>query len=395
MLQTIVQPTEFDEPSKAAFRVAAALVAVLCLVLAGCSQPHAEGPAEAPPAVTVSYPVEREVIDQAEFTARIEAVDSVEVKARVSGYLVKIPFKEGAEVKKDDILFEIDPRPYQARLDINLALLQHAEAKANQARTDYGRYERLVQRSAATQQEYDDALANRDFTLADVAAANANITSSKLDLEFCTVRSPINGRVSKYGKTVGNLVTQDQTLLTTVVSTDPMYVYFAVDEPTVLKVKNLITAGKLKSIEEAEVPVSLALENEQGFPHQGTINFTDNQLKASTATLLVRGVFPNPDRILTPGMFARVRVPVSARHAALLITERALDTDQGQKVVYVVDKDNKVVSRPVRLGAMHDGLREITDGLKPGERIIVNGLQLVRPGVTVESKLVDMPTKKG
>ena len=194
---------------------------------------------------------------------------------------------------------------------------------------------------------------------------------------------------------MGNLIQSgDQsggTLLTTIVSVDPMYAYFDVDERTVLRVRQLIREGKAKSAREAVWPVSLGLANEEGFPHQGTINFVDNQVNPRTGTLRVRGVFPNKDEVLSPGFFARVRVPIGRPHKALLVTDRALDTDQGQKVLYVVNEKNEVVSRPVRLGALHDGLREITDGLKPGERVIVNGLQQVRPGVTVEPKLVDMP----
>ena len=197
---------------------------------------------------------------------------------------------------------------------------------------------------------------------------------------------------------MGNLIQSgDQnggTLLTTIVSVDPMYAYFDVDERTVLRVRQLIREGKARSAREAEWPVSLGLANEEGFPHQGTINFEDNQVNPKTGTLRVRGVFPNKDEALSPGFFARVRVPIGQAHRALLVTDRAIDTDQGQKVLYVVNKKNEVVSRPVRLGALHDGLREITEGLKPGERVIVNGLQQVRPGVTVEPKLVDMPTSR-
>ena len=197
---------------------------------------------------------------------------------------------------------------------------------------------------------------------------------------------------------MGNLVQAGDltggTLLTTIVSVDPMYAYFDVDEHTVLRVKQLIREGKAKTPDDVEIPVWLGLANEDGHPHRGTVNFIDNQVNPRTGTLRVRGVFPNKDEALSPGYFARVRVPIGVPHKALLVTERALDTDQGQKVVYVVDKDNRVASRPVRLGALHDGLREITDGLKPGERVIVNGLQQVRPGMTVEPNLVDMPTSK-
>jgi RND family efflux transporter MFP subunit len=194
---------------------------------------------------------------------------------------------------------------------------------------------------------------------------------------------------------VGNLIQSgDQnggTLLTTIVSVDPMYAYFDVDERTVLRVRQLIREGKARSARETEWPVSLGLATEEGFPHRGTINFVDNQVNPKTGTLRVRGVFPNKDEALSPGFFARVRVPIGRAHRALLVTDRAIDNDQGQKVLYVVNEKNEVVSRPVRLGALHDGLREIAGGLKPGERVVVNGLQQVRPGLTVEPKLVDHP----
>jgi RND family efflux transporter MFP subunit len=219
-----------------------------------------------------------------------------------------------------------------------------------------------------------------------------------LDLDYTKVTAPVSGRVSRYVVTVGNLIQSgDQgggTLLTTIMSVDPMYAYFDVDEHTVLRVRQLIREGKAKSARDGDWPVWLGVANQAGYPHGGTINFVDNQVNPRTGTLRLRGVFPNKNEALSPGFFARVRVPVGFPHQALLVSDRALDTDQGQKIVYVVDKDNKVVSRPVRLGALHDGLREITNGLKPGERVIVNGLQQVRPGITVEPKLVDMPTSE-
>src|SRR5262249_25993544 len=216
-----------------------------------------------------------------------------------------------------------------------------------------------------------------------------------LDLGHTKVLAPVSGRVSRYVVTVGNLIQSgDQgggTLLTTIVSVDPMYASFDVDEYTALRVRQLVREGKSDSPREGGYPVSLGLANEEGHPHQGTINFVDNQVNPKTGTIRVRGVFPNKQEHLVPGFFARVRVPIGRPHRALLVSDRALDTDQGQKVLYVVNENNEVVSRPVRLGALHDGLREITDGVKPGERVIVNGLQQVRPGITVEPKVVDMP----
>jgi RND family efflux transporter MFP subunit len=236
------------------------------------------------------------------------------------------------------------------------------------------------------------AITTRPVANLDVAKANRDLAA--LNLEYSRVIAPVSGRVSRYVVTVGNLIQSgDQnggTLLTTIVSVDPMYAYFDVDERTVLRVRQLIREGKSKSARETKWPVSLGLATEEGFPHQGMINFEDNQVNPKTGTLRLRGVFPNKDEALTPGFFARVRVPIGQAHGALLVTDRAIDSDQGQKVVYVVSERNEVASRPVRLGALHHGLREITDGLKPGERVIVNGLQLVRPGVTVEPKLVKM-----
>jgi RND family efflux transporter MFP subunit len=213
-------------------------------------------------------------------------------------------------------------------------------------------------------------------------------------VEWCRVVAPISGRISYKYVTTGNVVTGgigSGTLLTTIVSMDPMYANFDVDERTVQRIQQLIREGNLESNEEADIPVWLGLAAEDGLTHLGTINFVDNQINPKTGTLRVRGVFPNADGALVPGYFGRVRVPVSAPHKAVLVSDRVLDTDQGQKIVYVVGEDNKVTVRPVRVGALHDGLREIASGLKPGERVIVNGLQQVRPGATVEPTLVDMP----
>jgi RND family efflux transporter MFP subunit len=374
----------------------AALVLGLCLGLAGCARPPSEAPAAAPPPVTVSYPVEREVTDYADFTARTAAVDSVEPRARVSGYLDKVNFKEGALVKKGDLLFEIDPRTYQAVVHNAEGNLASVEAHAQRLDKDLARAQRMFGNGAIGREEYDKIAGDRGEAAASRAAAQAAVERARLDLGFTKVTAPISGRISRYHVTVGNLVQAGDltggTLLTTIVSVDPMYAYFDVDERTVLRVKQLIREGKAGTPDDTEIPVWLGLANEDGHPHRGAVNFIDNQVNPRTGTLKVRGVFPNKDEALSPGYFARVRVPIGAPHGALLITDRALDTDQGQKIVYVVDQDNKVTSRPVRLGALHDGLREITDGLKPEDRVIVNGLQQVRPGATVEPNLVDMPT---
>lgn len=346
-----------------------------------------------PPAVSVSRPIEREITDYAEFTARVAAVESTEVRARVSGQIVAVPFQSGSFVRQGDVLVEIDVRPFQAELDTRIAEEARAAASLSLAQIEFNRIEGIPADSR-TVFEYDTASARLQVSRAAKAAATAAVESARLNVEWCRVVAPISGRISYKHVTTGNLVsggTGSGTLLTTIVSVDPIYANFDVDERTVQRIKQLVHEGKLESNERAEIPVWLGLATENGFPHHGTINFVDNQVNPRTGTLRVRGVFPNPDGALSPGFFARVRVPVSAPHKAALVCDRALDTDQGQKIVYVVDGDNRVLVRPVRVGALHDGLREIADGLTPGERVIVDGLQRVRPGATVEPTQVEMP----
>jgi RND family efflux transporter MFP subunit len=369
-----------------------ALLLALCLGLTGCSRAAPEGPAAAPIEVMVSYPVKRQVTDSSDYTGRIAAVDSVEVRARVSGYLDKINFKEGTLVKKGEVLFEIDPRPFQAQVDFAKAQLVSADAAVKKAKADNAR-NKFVARTpgAVSQQELDQSQAAEEQAAADVEKAKASVETNQLNLGYTKVLSPIDGRISRFNLTVGNLVTQDQSLLTTIVSVDPMYGYFDVDERTVLQVREMIRKGKVKSARDIDWPVFLSLANEEGFPHKGIINFVDNQVNPRTGTLRLRAVFANPDETLTPGYFGRYRVPIGYPHDALLVTDRAIDTDQGQKIVYVIDKSNKVVVRPIRSGALNDGLRVVEDGLQPGEQVVVNGIQQVRPGMAVEPKVVDMP----
>ncbi len=358
----------------------------------GCRHPEGIAPPP-PPAVNVSLSVEREVTDYADFTARLTAVESTEVRARVSGQIVAVPFQAGTFVGQGDVLVELDVRPFQAELEARIAEEARAAAQVSLAQMEYARIKRIPPDSR-TEFEFDTAAARLEEKRAAQAAAKAAVESSRLNVEWCRVVAPISGRISYKQVTTGNLVTGgigSGTLLTTIVSVDPMYANFDVDERTVQRIQKLIREGKLESSETTDIPVWLGLAAEDGFHHHGTINFVDNQVNPKTGTLRVRGVFPNADGALSPGYFARVRVAVSAPHQAVLVSDRALDTDQGQKIVYVVGADNKVTVRPVRVGGVHDGLREIADGLKPGERVIVSGLQQVRPGVTVEPTLVDMP----
>jgi RND family efflux transporter MFP subunit len=381
-----------------AFPIGSALVLALSLSLAGCSRAPSGVPAAAPTPVSVSYPVDREITNYADFTGRLEAVYSVDVRARVTGYLDEVYFKDGDEVDKGASLFEIDPRSYGTELARTEALLVQNEAHTKRLELDYRRGKVLRGREVMSREEFDKIEGDLAESKAMIASAKAARDFAKLNIDFTKVTAPISGLISRGLVSKGNLIKADDTMLTTIVSLDPMYVYFDVDERTVMKLRGLVREGKLQSREQnAVAPVLAALGDERGFPHKGVINFSDNKVNPRTGTLQVRGVIENPVvrgknfRLLSPGLFARVRMPLGESHRALLVTDRAIDTDQGQKILYVVDDKNKVDSRPVRLGAIHDGLRAIEDGLKPGERVIVVGLQQVRPGTVVEPKLVDMP----
>jgi RND family efflux transporter MFP subunit len=270
-----------------------------------------------------------------------------------------------------------------------------SQEELDQRKSDVRKAEADVRSASA---EIASAKAAVNSAKAAETSAQAAVAIAELNLEYTTVTAPVSGRISRNQVSVGNLIQAGQsgggTLLTTIVSVDPIYAYFDVDEHTVQRVQQMIREGRAKDARDVEIPIWLGLANEEGFPHRGTINFIDNQVRPSTGTLPVRGKFPNHDESLVPGYFARIHVPIGNPHKALLISDRSLEMDQGQKVVFFVDKENKVVSRPVRLGALHDGLREIVEGVQPGDRVIVNGLQQVRPGMTVNSTQVAMPSSK-
>jgi len=383
------------QASPAAF---VAAIVLLSLALAGCERETEKKPLPPPP-VKVSLPIEREVVDYVDFTGRTEARETVEVRARVTGYLEAIPFKEGTEVKAKDILFKIDPRPYNAALARDEGQLKLAEAELKLAIANYERGKEVAKtKGAISEQELDQLRAKQEVAAASVAAAKASVESSSLNVDFCTVRSPIDGRIGRYYKSIGNLVNQDVTTLTTIVSQDPMYAYFAVDERTMLDVQTRIRQGKLKGVREGQImPVLMGLANEDGFPHQGTLNFVDNRVDKSTGTLQVRGSFDNPkpkfgeSRLLAPGMFLRIRVPLGDPYQAVLVNERAIGTDQDKKFVYIVNEKDEVEVRVVTLGKLYDSLRVIAKGVDAGERVIVSGLQRVRPKMTVAPAPVPMP----
>jgi RND family efflux transporter MFP subunit len=373
------------------------LVLVLpCLAVCGCGEHAPTPPPAASPEVEVSVPAIQQIVDHEDFTGRIEAMKSIDIRARVSGYLEKVSFREGFDVEEGATLFLIDPRTYQADYDRAVANQAQAKAHLDRVKADYERAKSLNETAAIAKSDYDLALGNRDEALAMVGVAEAAVNTARLNLDFTKVTAPISGRISRQNIDPGNLVVADNTILTTIVSLDPVYAYFDVDERATLRFRRLMEAGKVKSAREGKSPVYLGLADEgDTYPHEGTINFVDNRLDASTGTLRLRGVFDNHKAFLAPGMFVRVRVPIGPTHPAILATERAIGSDQGQKFIYVLSEKNEVIYREVQIGAFENGLRVIESGLAEGERFIVNGLQRVKPGITVQPKLVQAPAPPG
>jgi multidrug efflux system membrane fusion protein len=349
--------------------------------------------------VPVSQPVRREVTDYVDLTGRTDAVHTVSIVPRVTGYLVQMPFKEGSIVKKGDLLFEIDPRPYQAQLDQAVGQVKLYQAQLRFAQTTLDRDLSIFKNIAAVSaQQIDQDRASVAQAEAAVAAARASLEVYRLNLSFCRVTSPIVGLVARYFLTLGNLVNQDQTQLTTVVSVDPMYAYFDLDEGTLVQVRQAIAEGRISVNEKGDFPVFVALQGEQGYPHKGTINFVNNQVNPATGSIAFRGVFPNPVlhgkvRLLSPGMFVRVHLPIGPAHPALLVTDRAIGSDQGLKYVYVIDSQNKAKYRRVETGPLQpDGLRVIREGLNPGDWVAVGALQQIRPNMEVQTERMAMPS---
>jgi RND family efflux transporter MFP subunit len=343
--------------------------------------------------VTVAVPVEQTVTDHVDFSGKTAAVESVELRARVGGYLQAVQYTEGNEVKKDQVLFRIDPRPYQIELDHAQARVKAAQSQAAESESFYQRSASLMRSNATSAQEVEKARRTRDVSVAALAAARASVQLKQLNRDFANVLAPIDGRVDKADVTVGSLVSanlNDATILTNIVRMEPMYAYFDVDELTALRILRLQLQGKLAPREKKPIEVLLGLSRDSNYPIRGMIDFVGNQVDPSMGTITVRGVFPNKDRALSPGLLAHIRVPLGEPRKALLVNDRALGTNQGQKFLYVVNEKNIVEYRPVTIGVLHNGLREITNGLKPGERVVINGLLRVRQGVTVAPKSGEM-----
>lgn len=386
------------------------LVLLGCSLAVGCARASSAPVAKKEaPVVTVTMPITDEVTDFEDFTGQTAAMLSVDIRARVTGYLDKVYFQDGTEVEEGALLFEIDPRPYKAELDRTEATLAQAEAHLKRLDADYRRASNLYARGNISREEYDKIAGDRAEAEAAVGIAEASRDLAELDLGFTKITAPIGGRLSRRQVDPGNLVKQDDTILTNIVSLDPMFLYFDVDEQTVLRIRRLIREGKVKSREEAEVPILAALSVDEGFPHRGTVNFSENKVDPNTGTLRVRALIRNPKvassrslRMLSPGMYMKVRVPIGTPHEAILVPEQAVGTDQGRKFVYVVDtKDSKqpgagkVVERTVEVGALNGPLRVIQSGLKPGERVVYRGLQRIRPGVEVRYEVEESPKPPG
>jgi RND family efflux transporter MFP subunit len=341
----------------------------VCTFSTGCKE-STQTPLPAPPPVTVATPIRKEVIEWDEYTGRTEAVESVEIRPRVSGYIDQISFKDGQLVKPGDVLFVIDQRPYQDVLDQLKANLQKADAQRQLKVANFARAQKLFQTNVTAKEEYDTSVAEKNQAEAEFAQAKAAVNLAQLNLDFTEVKSPIQGRISRQLVTRGNLVQADSTVLTKVVSIDPIYAYFNVDERTVQKYYNQIQRGQLQDPRISFMPMYLQLEGEMGFAHEGVIDFVDNTYNASTGTLQIRGHFQNSDASLYPDAFVRIRIAGTPKHEAILITDRAVASDQGQKFVLLVDDNSVVQVRPVELGPVVDGLRVVRTGLGLGDRVI-------------------------
>ncbi len=369
-----------------------ALSVLVAALLAACGGGTQPGPPPSPE-VSVAVVPERDITEWNEYTGRLEAVNTVEVRPQVSGLLERVAFTEGREVKQGELLFQIDPRPFQAELERAQAQQDQSRTAAELAAADQARGDRLLASRAISQEEYDQRVAANRNAAAAVRATDAAVRVARLNLGYTRITSPIDGRIGRAEVTPGNLVAGGQagaTRLTTVVSLEPMYAYFEVAEQDYLKYIELARNGGRSLSQDTRNPVHLAIGNDKEFAREGHMDFVDNRVQSGTGTVLGRAVFPNPDRVLTPGMFVRVRMMGSNAYKGALINDRAIATDQDRRYVLLVGEGDTLEYRAIETGPIVDGLRVVRSGLKPGDRIVVNGLQRVRPGMTVVPRIVPM-----
>jgi len=362
---------------------------LLIAQLSGCDRGVAQNAPPPPPEVSAAPVLVKPVSQWDNFNGRVEAVQSVQLRPRVSGYIDSVNYREGDEVRKGQVLFTIDDRSYRAALEQAKAELARARSQASLARSESGRSEKLIGTQAISREAWEQRRAAASQAQAEVLAAEAAVDMAQLNLDFTRVTAPIDGRASRAMITAGNLVTagDSASVLTTLVSQQQMYVYFDVDENTFLHYQAMARQGQQRQA----LPVEIALAGDQGFPHQGRVDFLDNQLTASTGTIRMRALLDNPQRQFTPGLFARVRLPGSAQFEAILIDDKAVLTDQDRRYVYVVDGEGKAQRRDIQPGAMVEGLRIVKSGLQAGDRVIVAGLQKVfMPGMPVTAQQVAM-----
>ena len=374
-----------------------AILLAVCssLVVAGCSKSGGGASAPPPPQVTVAQVLEKRVKDWDEFTGRLQAVETVEIRPRVSGYIDKVAFTEGSLVKRGALLFIIDPRPYQAEYDRAAADVKRFKTALELGQIELKRVQQLKDSGAVSQEELDERKSTVAQAEANVGGSQAALEAASLNLNFTKVSSPIDGRVSRAEVTRGNLVTggiNGGTLLSSVVSMDPIYIYFDADEQSYLRYTQMARSGGSPNSRDSGSPVQVGLANEEGFPHTGTVDFVDNQLNPQTGTIRARAVLQNKEGQFTPGLFARVQLLGSGEYSAILIDDRAVNTDQSQKYVLLLGANNQIEYRKVKLGRVIDGLRVVREGLKAGDVIIVNGAQRVHPGITVTPQRVTMGT---
>jgi multidrug efflux system membrane fusion protein len=377
-------------PTTTSVRSAALVLGVL---LAACGSRAPDAPP--PPKVTVVQPIAREVTEWDEYTARLDAVESVEVRPRVGGYLESVHFQYGTIVKKGDLLFQIDPRPYAAALRRAEADVALARSRLVLAQKNLARAADLLASHAISQEEGDIRESNVRQAQASVEEALAAVDASALDVEFTHVTAPVSGRVGRKLVTEGNLISggvgTQGTLLTTIVSLDPIYAYFDADEGAFLKYSRLAQSGQRPSSRDYKNPVRLGLADEEGFPHEGWMDFVDNQLDRGTGTIVARAIVPNTDHMLAPGLFGRLQLPGSGRYRAILLSDEAIASDQAQKFVYVVDADGTARYRTVKIGPLVDGLRVVREGVGPDDWVVVAGIQRVKPGAKVDAQRAAIP----